>query len=171
MARGDGKVFRPAPRGVPSPYLHIRYYRDGKMRQECSNTNNEDKARKLLRKRLGEKEEGKAFVPGSRRTTFEEMAAMLKADYEANERRSLDRALRSVEHLREHFGNERATRITPEVSRSRRWTMPERSGSPGHRVRGYRCSRACTSVPLRLPAAGCTTMPGALSIATTCSSS
>src|SRR5262245_19940819 len=112
MARGDGKVFRPAPRGVPSEYLHIRYWREGKARQECIYTNNEEKARKLLWKRLGEKVEGRVFVPGSQRTTFEDMAGMLKADYEANERRSLDRALRSLKHLREHFGSDRAVRIT-----------------------------------------------------------
>ena len=66
----------------------------------------------------------------------------------------------------------RATRIAPLVSRSKRCTMPGRSGPPLLLRLGpkWNCS-ALTSVPDQCPRAGCTTMPGGLLTTTRSSSS
>ena len=58
------------------------------------------------------------------------------------------------------------TTISPDVSRSRRWTIPGRSGSPPARP-----GIPCASVPVAWPAPGCTTSPAGLSTTARCSSS
>src|SRR5690606_24058923 len=62
----------------------------------------------------------------------------------------------------------RATTITPDVSLSRRCTMPARGTAASA---GSRNSRALTRVPLWLPAPGCTTRPAGLSMTRTSASS
>src|SRR6266545_8347613 len=57
---------------------------------------------------------------------------------------------------------ERATSMSPLVSRSRRCTMPGRAGSPTSDSSGNRCRRPFTSVPPGCPAPGCTTSPAGL---------
>src|SRR5882672_2783442 len=52
-----------------------------------------------------------------------------------------------------------ATTIRPEVSLSRRWTIPGRP-APAAGASGILTPRASTNVPERLPGAGCTTTPG-----------
>src|SRR5579862_9606593 len=64
---------------------------------------------------------------------------------------------------------ERATTISPDVSRSRRCTIPGRSGSSPPST-SY-ASRPCTSVPRAWPGAGWTTSPAGLSTTRRCSSS
>lgn len=59
----------------------------------------------------------------------------------------------------------------PDVSLSRRWTMPGRSTPPMPERSPQWWSRAFTMVPSGLPAAGCTTMPLSLLMTTTSSSS
>ena len=59
-------------------------------------------------------------------------------------------------------------RAGPEVSRSRRCTIPARSRI---RRRPRRRPSSCASVPSRCPRAGCTTRPAALSTTSRCSSS
>ena len=60
------------------------------------------------------------------------------------------------------------TTISPEVSLSRRWTMPARGSAA---LCGWRASRPLSSVPDQLPAAGCTTLPASLSMTSRSSSS
>ena len=63
----------------------------------------------------------------------------------------------------------RATSITPEVSISRRCTIPGRSAPPTPAISGNRANRPFTRVPLGRPAPGCTARPAGLSIAITSS--
>ena len=65
---------------------------------------------------------------------------------------------------------ERATTMTPEVSLSRRWTIPGRSSGPTPAISGKRARRALTSVPSLFPAPGWTTRPEGLSRTTISSS-
>src|SRR2546421_846 len=58
----------------------------------------------------------------------------------------------------------RPTTIRPDVSLSRRWTMPGRSSPCSSRSSGKRASKPLTSVPRSLPGAGWTTTPAGLSI-------
>ena len=64
-----------------------------------------------------------------------------------------------------------ATSSSPDVSLSRRWTMPSRSSPPTSDSGPPRPLSAFTSVPLQLPGAGCTTIPAGLSTTSTSSSS
>lgn len=75
----------------------------------------ETKADRLLAK-YGEQIEAGTFQRPTKPITFEEMAAMLEADYVANGRKSLDRALRSTAHLKPHFKGMRAMDIPAKVS-------------------------------------------------------
>ena len=63
-----------------------------------------------------------------------------------------------------------ATRSRPDVPRSRRWTMPGRSGGPTSANSGNRARRPAARVPSATPAPGWTTMPGRLSTTITCPS-
>ncbi len=65
--------------------------------------------------------------------------------------------------------SDRVATRSPDVSRSRRWTMPGRSGSSPPRAPRVRSCAA--SVPAPLPAPGCTVSPAGLSTTTRCSSS
>jgi hypothetical protein len=59
---------------------------------------------------------------------------MLKEDYVVNERRSLDRALRAIDHLRDFFGHDRAIEITADritAYAARRRDEPSKPGSKG----------------------------------------
>src|SRR5262245_58722456 len=66
----------------------------------------------LLKKRLGEIGQGRLLGREAERLTFAELAKMLENDYKANGRKSLDRALRSIAHLRDTFGLSLAIDIT-----------------------------------------------------------
>src|SRR5215207_3799703 len=69
-----------------------------------------------------------------------------------------------------YAGAERATSMSPLVSRSRRCTMPGRAGSPTPDSSGKRCRSPFTSVPPGCPAPGCTTSPAGLLTTITLSS-
>jgi integrase len=68
----------------------------------------------LRKRRLAEKWSGRFVGPAAERTSFEDLAKMLSDDYQVNGRKSLDRAERSVQHLREFFGRSRVVDITPD---------------------------------------------------------
>lgn len=89
----------------------IQYYRNGKPYQETSRSKKKMVARKLLELREGEIAQGK--LPGIHfdRVTFDELAQDLLTDYELNERKSLERAQISVDHLKEFFEGMRVVDI------------------------------------------------------------
>ena len=104
--RGMGRIFK---RG--SIYW-IAYYFRGKEHRECSRSDNENQARKLLKKRIGEVANGNLIGPSEERMSFEDLARMLITDYEINGKRSLESVRLSIRHLREFFGLDRAIDIT-----------------------------------------------------------
>ena len=103
--RGTGRLYQRG--GV----WWIAYSVRGKRYRESAHSTNRRDAERLLRRRLGEVQVGR-HAPDAERVTFEDLVAMLEADYRANGRRSLDRAQRAVVHLRESFGRDRALNIT-----------------------------------------------------------
>ena len=107
-ARGLGRIYR---RGK---VWWIQYWYRGKLYRESSESKVRGKAVKLLRKRHAEMGQGRLVGPEVEATTFEDIAGMLVDDYRVNGRKSLDRAERSIEHLRESFGRTRAIDITPD---------------------------------------------------------
>ena len=90
----------------------IKYYRNGKPYRESTRSNKEADAKRLLRKREGEISEGK--LPGVYfdKVRFDELAEDFLRDYRVNQKKSLPRAERSVNHLKEHFSGWRVTSIT-----------------------------------------------------------
>jgi integrase len=97
---------------VESDILWIKYYRHGKPYRESCKSDMITKAQRLLRTREGEIAEGK--LPGVYfdKVTFKELAEDFLTDYRINGRDTIKKAKRSVEYLKEAFGDMRATDIT-----------------------------------------------------------
>ncbi len=116
--RGMGRTYQPewidkkTGQKRASPTWWISFSVRGKLIRESTHSTKESEARKLLKKRLGEAALGKPVGPDVEKTTFEDMAAMIIADYKANGRRSLARLEDAIAHLREFFGDYRAVEIT-----------------------------------------------------------
>ena len=89
----------------------IKYYRNGKPYRETTKSHKEADAKRLLKKREGEISEGK--LPGIYfdRVTFDELAEDFLRDYRINQKKSLKRAERSVNHLNEYFEGMRVPQI------------------------------------------------------------
>ena len=81
----------------------IKYYRNGKPYRESTKSHKEADAKRLLKKREGEISEGK--LPGIYfdRVTFDELAEDFLRDYRINQKKSLVRAEKSVNHLNDYF--------------------------------------------------------------------
>lgn len=96
----------------------VKYYRAGKPYFESTKSTKESEARKVLRLREGHIAENR--FPGLRveKIRFEELADDLLNDYRVNGRKSLKRAIRSLNHLRKHFEGIRATDISTDRIRS-----------------------------------------------------
>lgn len=90
----------------------IKYYRNGKPYRESTRSTKEADAKRLLKKREGEISEGK--LPGLYfdRIRFDELSEDFLTDYRINQKKSLVRAERSVNHLKKVFEGERVTNIT-----------------------------------------------------------
>lgn len=82
----------------------ILYYYNGKRVRESSESGKKKVAENLLIQRKAEIGQGK--IPGTyfQRVTLKELAEDFLADYRRNERKSIDRAERSVRELKKHFG-------------------------------------------------------------------
>jgi integrase len=96
----------------------IKYYKNGKSFRESSKTTKKMVAKKLLDRREGEIAQGK--IPGVQfeKISFDELAEDFLRDYRINQKRSLDRAERSVTHLKKHFGGDKVPTITtPRINR------------------------------------------------------
>lgn len=90
----------------------IKYYRHGKPFRESTKSSKEADAKRLLKKREGEISEGK--LPGIYfdRVTFLELSEDFLRDYRINNKKTLAKAERSVNHLKRTFEHYRATEIT-----------------------------------------------------------
>jgi integrase len=90
----------------------IKYYRNGRPFRESAQTQKETDAKRLLRLREGQIAEGRFPGLAVERVKFEELAEGLLRDYRINERKSLDRAERSVRELMQVFSSIKAKAIT-----------------------------------------------------------
>lgn len=91
----------------------IEFYNErGQRRRERIGTS-KSLAATVLKKRLVERAEGKLLDrPKGHRVKFEDLAKDFLTDYRVNGKKSLDRAERSLKHLRDFFGRDRAVDIT-----------------------------------------------------------
>jgi len=90
----------------------VQYYRAGKAFRESTGSTRITDARQLLKMREGDAVRGMPIVPKVSKTTFDELAADVVADYRINKKRSLDKVIQRVEkHLRPFFGGRLASTI------------------------------------------------------------
>ena len=110
--KGDGCVFR----RPDSPVWWIKYSRNGKVYRESTRTDSEDKAGKVLRKRLGEIVTGTFIGPQTERVRVSELAEDFLREYRINGRKSLDDVTtRWNAHLKPFFGVLRAVDVTTQL--------------------------------------------------------
>ncbi len=104
-------------RGLGTVYLRgktwwIQYFQNGHPYRESSGSSKKMAARELLKKRMGEISEGKAPAVRFDKVMFKDLADDFLTAYKINQRKSIARAQRSVNHLLEEFKRNRANAIT-----------------------------------------------------------
>ena len=127
-----GSLYRPKYRGSDgtqkeSAIIWLKY-RDalGVLQRESSGTEKEQEARRLLKQREGAAVEGRVIVPRADKITVAALAEDLRADYQANGRRSADRLEYSLAHLLPVFGPRPAMQVTSaDVTRYRAQRLAE----------------------------------------------
>jgi integrase len=95
----------------------IKYYRNGKPFRESTGTDKKMVAKKVLERREGDIAQGK--VPGIQfdKVTFDELAEEFLTEYKINARKSLDRAEKSIDHLKGYFTGYKVSGInTPAIN-------------------------------------------------------
>jgi integrase len=105
-SRGRGTLFR--QKG--SRFFWLQYYIGGRRIRESSHTAHRPTAVKLLNEKIAAIDAGR-LAPNVDRTTFEDLAEILIAEYQANDRRSLRRIEQALTHLRGFFGGHKAKDI------------------------------------------------------------
>jgi integrase len=90
----------------------IKYYRHGKPFFESTHTKKESEAKRKLKLREGQIEEGRFAGLKPERIRIEELAEDLINDYRMNAKKSLSRAKRSLKHLKAYFNSCKAVDIT-----------------------------------------------------------
>jgi integrase len=103
-------------RGLGRIYLRgrvwwVQYSFRGKTIRESAESEKEVDATRLLKKRLGEIGRGRVVGPTVERTTFADLAKLIRDDYAINGRKSAERLESSLKHLEEHFSLCRAVDI------------------------------------------------------------
>jgi integrase len=116
--RGFGSVYQPTytdrrtGERRRSAIWWLQYSFRGRVQRESSGSPARTDAVRLLRRRLAEMGRGRLVGPDVERTTLDDLATMVRDDYRANGRRSLDRMEDAIGHLRRVFGPARAIEIT-----------------------------------------------------------
>jgi len=89
----------------------IKYYENGKPIFESSKSKTKMVARELLKQREGDISQGK--MPGVyfEKVTFKDLSIDFLRDYEINKKKSIAKAKRSINHLKESFADMRANKI------------------------------------------------------------
>jgi integrase len=90
----------------------IRYSVGGRRYRESTHSGNAHEAEKMLARRQAELGLGAFTAPDVKRTTFEDLARIIRDDYAVNGRRSSDRLECSLKRLTAAFGGVRAATLT-----------------------------------------------------------
>jgi integrase len=90
----------------------LKYRAHDRIIRESSGSPKESDAKTLLKLREGAATEGRPVIPRVEKVTVGQLPDGLKAEYEANGRRSLQRLTYSLAHLRPVFGSRRAVHVT-----------------------------------------------------------
>ncbi len=95
-----------------SAVLWIKYYRNGVMMRESSDSEKEKDAKRLLKLREGDVERGVPITPRIGKIKFEELAQDVVNDYKMNERATVEETERRFRlHILPQFGRRRASAI------------------------------------------------------------
>lgn len=127
----------------------IRYWHHGREYRESSYSDNEARASKLLRKRLGEIESGRLVGPKAERLKFEDLSNFLTTDYQINGRRSLRSAELSIRHLTASLGTLRAVEITSDRIKSQVLDRQKEGAANASINRELACLRRMFSLALK----------------------
>ena len=92
----------------------MKYYSDGRPILESTRTLDRVEAKRLLKEKEGEIATGLYRGPKIERIRFEDLAALVKQDYQINKRKTLRRIDEYMSHLKTCFRKMRATSITTE---------------------------------------------------------
>jgi len=90
----------------------VKYYRNGKPYRESSKSTKKMVAKKILDRREGRIAQGRLPGVHFEKITFDQLSKDFLRDYRINQKKSIKRAERSVEKLKEFFENYRAVDIT-----------------------------------------------------------
>jgi len=105
-ARDFGRIF------LRGRIYWVRYRVGGKEYVETTRSESPREAERLLNRRQAELGLGVFTAPDVKRTTFDDLAAMIHDDYAVNERRSTERLAASLKHLTRAFAGARALTLT-----------------------------------------------------------
>jgi integrase len=100
--RGDGRIYR----DPGSRFWYTALYVNGRQVRESTGTEDEQKALRVLRKRMAEALQGGA-IPHENKVTLGALLAMIETDYAVHQRRSQSTLPYPLRHLRDHFGESR----------------------------------------------------------------
>lgn len=104
--KSNGWIFK-RPDGTS---WYVGYYVDGRKVREAAGPRKSDAAA-LLEKRMREVDDGRWHPPGQE-LGFGDLIELVRADYRANNRKSLDRVEQCAAHLARAFGRAKASDIT-----------------------------------------------------------
>ena len=103
--------------GTPGRVWWAKYYVDGRPVRESTGTEKEAEAKRFLKLREGAAATGAPIAPRVDRILYEEVAADLRAHYQATGRwKNLGELERGLTHLDRFFRGRRATSVTPDLA-------------------------------------------------------
>jgi hypothetical protein len=119
--RGDGRIYR--DRG--SRFWYTAVYVHGRQVRQSTETEDEQKALRVLRRRMAEALQGES-IPHQNKVTLGELLAMIETDYAVHDRRSQSTLPYPLRHLREHLG-ESTKAVTITSDRLDRYILARRA--------------------------------------------
>lgn len=125
--RGSGRVFRRTSRGRELSIWWLDYSVHNERHREPSGTTSKKEAQRLLREKMGARENGK-MTGRPDRVTFRELRALAERQYTLDGRKSLDRLKAALDHLERVLGAESRA---PDLTASRLDTYAEKRKAEG----------------------------------------
>jgi len=116
-SRGLGRVFqrtyrdRKTGRRKKMKTWWIEFHHNGKQIRKASGSTRRSEAMKMLREHLDASTSGRLITGRGARLCLDDLAELIKRDYTLNQRRSIQRVEKAIEHLKNYFGNCRAMDI------------------------------------------------------------
>src|SRR4029079_18327947 len=93
----------------------MKYYSEGRPIQESTRTVDWAEAKRLLKEKEGQVATWLYRGPTTERIRFEDLAALVKQDYQISKRKTLRRVDEYLNHLKTYFRKMRAASITTEL--------------------------------------------------------